>query len=181
MVLLTLFAAKPPSMHDICQASEEPKVPEPPLILLMCGAEKQHRKSLWTKEISCKKDLELTLRNYVVGIAHDCHVNRHLISQSNDQWLQKLLAWHRLKKNGKTHYGSLASEDTLVPRLALTRFAGNKAMEVLDQFIEKMGPPSHRSEGRWTEKHGDFEQENDQIYDHSLPDLTPGKTPKGVS
>ncbi len=108
---------------------------------------------MWTKEIGCKRDLELTLRNYVEGIAHDCYANRHLISKSNDQWLQKLLAWHRLKRKGKTHYGSLASEDTLVPRMALTNFAGKHAMEVLDDFIEKAGPPSYRIED-WMDQFG---------------------------
>lgn len=64
--------------------------------------------------------------------------------------------------------------------MALTKFAGKNAMELLDDFIEKVGPPSYRNES-WMEKHGDFTPENKEIYDHQVPDLTPGKMPKGVS
>ncbi len=53
-------------------------------------------------------------------------------------------------------------------------------MEILDDFTEKVGPPSYRKYP-WMEKHGDFTPENEQIRDPIFPDLTPGKMPKGVS
>lgn len=127
------------------------KVPAAPIAFLLSAA-RLHRNNPWTKEIRSEKELEQTLRDYIEGIANDCHVNQ--ITPANEHWLRDLLAWHKLKDSGKKRFGSLASQDTLSARALLVRFADKHSVQLIDDTIEKFGPPKHETRF-WPERHGD--------------------------
>lgn len=141
------------SSEEKTKPDEDLRVPSAPIALLISAAQLR-RKEIWTKEIGSEIELRLTLRDYVSGIAEDWRVNRERVSAANPHWLRDLLAWHKLETSGKARYGCLASKPTLAARTALVKFAGKRAMETIDDCMEKFGPP-RRDHQFWREKHGD--------------------------
>lgn len=136
------------------EKAEKMKVPTAPITLLITAA-KLHRDNIWTKEVGSEAELEQIVREYVAGIATDCRFNRGRFSAENTHWLKDLLEWRKIKTSGKSRYGSFASKETHAARAALVEFADKRTVQIIDDAIEKFGPPHHRKFEFWDNRHGD--------------------------
>lgn len=137
------------------QTESEYKIPAAPVVLLLSEAKKQ-RKGIWNKEVRSVSDIENTLRDYLKGILHDLHAHREKFSPSTQHWLRKLLEVHQLDTGNKKQRGSLASTRTLAPRSLLIKFAGEKAIQKIDDCMDGIPPPLQQEHDfPFFEKHGD--------------------------
>jgi len=142
--------------NNVCFAEEEYKIPAAPVVLLITEAKKQ-RKTIWTKEIHCVADVENTVRDYIEGITHDCRLHKKYFTASTEHWLQKLLAPNETVHGNQKRYWTLATDQTLVPRMKLIKFAGKSGMEKIDSCLESIPPPVHSNSKHWIPKPGDWD------------------------
>ncbi len=136
--------------------SQKYEIPAAPVVLLITAA-KQLRKKIWTKEINSVTDVENALRNYIDNITNDCRTHRSYFTAETEHWLQKLLAPNESLDKGKKGAWTLASKKTRRQRSTLVRFAGEDAMQKIDNCMESIPPPVHSDSQRWLHRYGDWD------------------------